>query len=438
MLRRRGTRRGAWLACAVAAALVTGCGAKTGLRVPDVDGGPEPDDMRVPPDMAPIDAFVPPPPPDVCVELPPTEPPRFVDAQFLARIATADVLFLVDVTGSMMDEIEQIRVTLRDRIVPQIAETIPDVQLSVAEFADFPVSPYGDETRDVPFQIRQESTPDIDRVQTAVDRLMTRSGSDIPESHVEALYQSATGLGIGRFVPPRRCAAGTVGYPCFRNNGSRIILLFTDAAMHNGPGGSEPYDRPPISPSPATYEMALGSLRDIGAKVLGLYSGNDPRGDRAISDLNAIARDTGAVTEGGAPIVLDIGSRGENLDEGVVESIRQLVEEVPIDIDAFVEDFPGDAFDALEFVTSIETTGATPPGGATDLGDEYLDVRPGTRVGFRVFLANERIERGPEPQEYTLTVVLRGDGATRLTETVVLVVIPSLDGRGCEDEIILP
>lgn len=411
--------------------LLAGCGAKTGLRVPDVDGGPEPDDMRVPPDLPGVDAFVPPPPPDVCVELPQDEPPEFVDAQFLARIATADVLFLVDVTGSMTDEIEQIRVTLRDQIVPAIADAIPDTQLSVAEFADFPVSPYGDESMDVPFQIRQESTPDIDRVQTAVDRLRTRSGSDIPESHVEALYQTATGLGLGRFVPPRRCPASTVGYPCFRNNGSRIVLLFTDAAMHNGPGNSEPYDSPPFTPTPANYEMAVGALRDIGAKVLGLYSGNDAR-DRAVTDLNAIARDTGAVTEDGMPIVLNIGTRGENLDSGVVESIRQLVEEVPLDIDAIVEDYPGDDFDALEFVTSIETTGATPPGGATDLGDRYLDVRPGTRVGFRVFLANERIERGPEPQEYTLTIVLRGDGVTRLTETVVLVVIPALDGRGCE------
>lgn len=423
----RGTRGGAWLALA-AAALAVGCGAKTGLHVPDVDGG-EPEDMFRP-DMRGVDAFVPPPPPDVCVELPPMTPPKFVDATFLARIATADVLFLVDVTGSMTDEIDAIRETLRDRIVPQIASAIPDTQLSVAEFADFPVSPYGDESMDVPFQLRQQSTADIDRVQDAVDRLRTRSGSDIPESHVEALYQSATGAGLGRFVSPGRCPAGTVGYPCFRTNGSRIILLFTDAAMHNGPGRSEPYDSPPISPAPATYEMALGALRDIGAKVLGLYSGNDPR-DRALTDLESIARDTGAVTEDGVPIVLDIGSRGEGLDEGVVESIRQLVEEVPLDIDAFAEDFPGDEFDALDFVRSIETTGAVPTGGATDLGDEYLGVRPGTRVGFRVFLANERIPRGPEPQSYTLTVVLRGDGVTRLTETVVLVVIPSIDGEGC-------
>jgi len=70
--------------------MAVGCGAKTGLRVPDVDGGPEPEDMFRP-DMPGVDAFVPPPPPDVCVELPPESPPKFVDAQFLARIATAEL-----------------------------------------------------------------------------------------------------------------------------------------------------------------------------------------------------------------------------------------------------------------------------------------------------------------------------------------------------------
>ena len=244
-------------------------------------------------------------------------------------------------------------------------------------------------------------------------------------------YQVATGAGISPWVAPRSCPAETIGYPCFRTAGSRIVLLFTDAAMHNGPGGSFPYDAPVLRPTPADYEQAAGALQSIGAKVLGLYSGADPT-DRALPDLERVARDTGAVTESGEPIVLDIGFRGERLDTGVIDAIQQLVQEVPIDIDAFVEDYPLDAFDALQFVTGITTTGAVPASGATDLGDRYAEVRPGTRVGFRVGLANETIPRGPEPQVYYLTVVLRGDGVTRLLETTVQVVIPSLGGEGCE------
>ncbi|MEM9070548.1 MAG: hypothetical protein AAGE52_18730 [Myxococcota bacterium] len=414
-----------------AIALLLGCGAKTGLPVPEPgDAGVDAVDARVI-DIGP-DSFVPPPPPDVCVELPPEEPPEFVDVSFLARIATADVLFLVDVTGSMNEEIEQIQATLRDQIAPALATAVDDVHIAVAEFADFPVSPYGDD-RDVPFRLVQQSTGDLSEAQRGVGRLRRLSGSDVPESHTEALFQAASGAGLGSFVPPRRCPADTVGYPCFRATGSRIILLFTDAEFHNGPGGSAPYTEPPIRPRPTTYEMAVDALNGIGAKVLGLYSGGDFGGALAVQNLQQIARDTGAVSETGEPIWVDIGTAGERLDTGVIDVVRTLVEETPIDIDAIAEDWPFDELDALEFVEEITTTGATPADGALDLGDRYESVRPGTRVRFRVSLANDRIERRAEPQVYYLTIVLRGDGVTRLRETTVQIVIPSIGGDGCDD-----
>lgn len=413
-----------------------GCGAKTGLITPPPpDAGVDaPADapvdvpVDVPMDVTP-DVII--PDPDLCIELPPREPPQFIDTEFEARISTADVLFLVDVTGSMTEEIAQIRRTLRDTIAPELTRSIPDVQLSVAEFADFPVVPYGDASADTPFQIRQTSTSDLAAAQIGVSALRERSGSDVPESHVEALWQVATGSGAGMFVPPQRgCPEGTIGYPCFRAAGSRIVLLFTDAEFHNGPGGSNPYDSPPIRPAPATYAQAVGALQSIGAKVLGLYSGGLVA-DRALTDLEAIARDTGAVTESGEPIVVDIGRSGEALGTGVIDVVRTLVEDVPIDIDVLLEDGPGDAVDATEFVVGVETLGASPPEGAIELGDRYESVRPGTRVRFRVVLRNDAFELGPEPQSFFLTVVLRGDGVVRLRETLVEIVIPSVRGEGC-------
>ncbi len=417
--------------------LLGACGAKTGLNVPFVDAGPE-EDGFVPidaplRDAPPIDGFVPPPPPDVCIELPPDEPPEFVDVAFVARISTADVLFLVDVTGSMTEEIGQIQRGLNDVISPALIEEISDVQLSVAEFADYPVSPYGDTSNDIPFRLLQRSTASLPEAQAGVNSLSFLSGSDVPESHTEALFQVATGAGLPSFrVPGRRCPDGTVGAPCFRGEGTPIILLFTDAAFHNGPGGSEPYMG--IAPPPAVYEDAVTALRSIGAKVLGLYSGGSfgPGTPPAVRDLEQIARDTGAVTEDGSPIVVDIGTSGERLDRGVIDVVRQLVDETPINIDAITEDYPGDDYDAREFVTGIVTTGATPASGADDLGDRYERVRPGTRVGLRVMLANDTIMRGEEPIVYFLTIILRGDGVNNLKSTVVQIVIPSIRGEGCD------
>src|SRR5690606_16568137 len=120
-----------------------------------------------------------------------------------------------------------------------------------------------------------------------------------------------SGEGMGRFVPPASCPVGTVGYPCFRAQGTRIILAFTDAPSHNGPGGRDSYHG--VRPEPHSYEQTSSALRMIGAKVLGLYSGG--AGGFGASDLGALARDTGAIREDGSPIVLDIGRDGSLLSE---------------------------------------------------------------------------------------------------------------------------
>ena len=420
------------------------CGARTGLGVPDasMDAGPPPaldasEDASI---DAPLDAPLPvdagPPPPDLCVEVPPRAPPTAVQVSFVSRIVSAEVYFLVDVTGSMGDEIGQIRDRLLDTIVPGIAAQIPTVRFSVGRFADYPLDPYGSQggggvPRDDVYRLEQSSTDERAAVQRAVERLALQGGGDVPEAAVEALYTSAVGRGPGSLVPPRNCPDGTVGYPCFGADGSRIFLLFTDAPFHNGPDGAEAYG-PMLLWRNATYEETTVALRGIGAKVLGLYSG--PRvgfGSEGFDHLRRAARDTGAVRVDGSPIVFDIGAGGESLGADVVEAVRTLVEEVPIDVDALTEDVPGDALDATAFVTGVVAVAASPPDGAVVLGDRFGAVRPGTQVTFSIQLANERIERTSEPQVYRMRIVLRGDGVTRLSETLVEVVVPSADGRGC-------
>jgi hypothetical protein len=371
------------------------------------------------------------PPPDLCVELPFEDPPTHIDVSFLARLRSADIVFLVDVTGSMGSEIDRIRSSLRDVIVPGLVRSIPAARLAVAWFADFPVDPYGDRG-DLPFHLVEPLTDRIDRVQAAVDLLPLLSGSDEAESQIEALYQTATGAGRGGYVPPASCPDGTVGYPCFGPVGSRIVLLFTDANFHNDPDGDNPYYARTLLPEPATWDEALEALRGIGAKVLGLFSGL-PDDVRARGDLERVCEATGAVDARGRPIVLDIGEAGENLDEGVVAVVETLVEEAPLDIDAFVEDWPGDDFDATALVVGIRTLRADPPSGATDRGDRFDDVRPGTRVWFRIELWNDLLPPEPETREILLTVVLRGDRVTRLQEVNVRILIPGFDDAGCDD-----
>ncbi|MFN7702939.1 MAG: hypothetical protein ACK5U8_34020, partial [Deltaproteobacteria bacterium] len=100
------------LAChAALASCVLGCGAKTGLEVPDaaIDAAL---DARSVDAGVPLDSAVP------CIELSPDAGPVELPLDTQVEVGRADVVFLVDVTASMDQEIEQIKANLRDRLAP--------------------------------------------------------------------------------------------------------------------------------------------------------------------------------------------------------------------------------------------------------------------------------------------------------------------------------
>lgn len=407
------------------AALWIGCGAKTGLDVPDVDGGPfdggADAGMDIPCVEIPLDGGI--------VELP-------LDIE--AQLARADVLFLVDTTASMNDEIGQIRDGLRDEIAPGIASAIPDSELGVAVFADFPVMNCG-ERDDSPYDLVTLVTDDLAAVQTAVDSIPSSNGIDRPESQVEALYQVATGEGYRPYIQPSGgCPNGGNGSPCFRDDALPVVLLFTDAPFHNGPGGSNPY-RCPLDESlegrgPHTYEEALARLDSINARVIGLYSGDGS--DRGEMDLRTVVEDTEALDEAGAPLIFDIGLRGERLSSSVVGAIRTLADVIEFDVDTVLNDpDPTDGVDPTTFVERVVPVRAEPMDRIGSIDAEngrFVDVRAGTRVFFRLEIRAGAAVPGPDPQRFLLEVIFRGDERTRLGSRLVEIVIPSADGEGCD------
>lgn len=403
------------IAVFAAALFASACGAKTGLDVPDtgVDAGTD----------AGVDSSIP------CIEVPPDGGLIEVPLDIEAELARADVLFLVDTTASMGEEIDQIRAGLRDRIAPGISEAIPDSALGVANFEDFPEGMCG-EGGDIPFQLLTPITQDLNRAQAAVDALELGNGLDRPESQVEALFQVATGAGLGSYVPPSfGCPRGGIGYPCFRPDALPIVLLFTDAPFHSGPGGSNPY-LCSVIPPPHTYDEARDALMSLGIRVIGLYSGEG----EGRSDLLAIARDTLAV-EDGSPLVFDIGTSGRNLSDQVVSAIRTLADVIEFDVDAILVD-PDltDGVDPRMFVEEIVAVRAVPMEGITIDPETatFLGVGAGTRVFFQLRIRAGATVPGPEPQRFLLEVVFRGDRRTRLGSRLVEIVIPGEDGTGCE------
>lgn len=416
------------LGAALLGVLTVGCGARTGLPAPDIglDAGV---DMAM--DMA-VDAEVP------CLEIPFDAGVVEVELETEARVGRADVVFLIDRTLSMSEEIGRIRDRLRDRIAPAIRSAIPDSQLAVASFADFPVLDYGSlADGDTPFTLHLSSNPAVESAQGAVDSIRLSNGLDRRESQVEALYQLATGEGIGGdmpgFVPPSvGCPAGGIGYACIRTDALPVIMLFTDAQFHNDPfeTGS---DYSGVFPTPHTWDEALAELDRIGARVLGFDSG----GGTAAPPLRRLATMTGAVDDRGAPLVFDIGVAGERLSTGVVDAIRTFASTAIQDISVVAQDPDrNDGVDVLGFVDGIIPSRAIPADGVSgrDIpGQAFLGVRAGTLLVFTIALRNGVVAPGVGPQRFRLELLFRGDGRTFIDRQIVEIVIPGADGSGCDD-----
>ena len=393
------------------------------------------------PTADPLDPDVGIPPDDYYVVLPPHATAEERDLDFGTDIQVADVFFLIDTTGSMYAEIDQIIDRLSDYIIPEIRTRIADAAFGVGQFADFAQSPYGAGS-DLAFDVLQTMTLVTADAQAAVEALPRSDGLDVPESHVEALYQTVTASGLGTWIPSHACPDG-VGAACFRPGALPIIILVTDASMHNGPPAGVGSDYTSISPAPHTWEEAITELNLLHAKVIGLDS--EPYGlSYARFDMTRTALMTGTVDDSGEELVFDIGTEGEYLGETVVDAVETLATRVQFDVDTYVVDHPDGYTDIPEvdarcFVKErVPQEGWIPPSGftpeqAVDHIDttSFYDVMPGTSITFLVTFRNHVdadtacYEGDVMARVFRATIVVRGDHVTDLDEREVIIIVPA-------------
>jgi hypothetical protein len=369
--------------------------------------------------------------------------------RFGTDIKKADVYFLIDTTASMEAPIDNVRNSLTE-IASQIQQRIPDVQMGVGHYEDFPLrecsgdvitfcpNSYGSaEAGDKPYEHVQDITPQLPAVQTALDGLTLRNGSDCPESTVEALYQTATGEG-GSWeedeggqtaqVPTRNCSNGRIGYPCFRQGSQPIIVTVTDARWHEGPNRSNRYED--IDPSPHKFTDAVGALNGIGARVVNVSVHNpenscpDPE-----NEPNVMATRTGTVDESGDPLVTT--SNGGSVNNAIVDQIEMLASGTPQDVGTRTENVSGnpDDFDATQFILDITPVEGYRDGNAGEGYDsknenKFLGVIPGTEVEFEVEFGNDVREGQDTAQIFEAKILVVGNGVTDLDTRNVYIVVP--------------
>lgn len=411
------------LALAALATAITACGAKTGLETPDVEVVDVVDatDVQMPE-------------PDICLEPQPDAGFYRVNLQTNAQVAVADVLFVIDRTGSMDQEIDNVRQGLRTVIVPGLIHSIPDLNLGLVTYADFPIDPYG-APEDRPFSLERSMSSQFTALQGAIANVQANGGGDNPEAMVEALYQVATGEGLQPYIPAAgACPTLGVGYACFRPRAQPVIVVIADAPMHNGPvsaGDSHPYDRTSFAPfsPPHTYADMISRLTTtLRPRVIGINSGLEPFSGRR--DLEQLARDTGTLGSNGAPLVFDIGPDGSGLSEQVVSAIQRLTAEVRLNTVSAraVDDGSGGAL----LVRGVRPVSATPMSQIDHLDDTtFYNVVPGTRLDFELLLDQNLIVPGPTERRFVVRIEFLADGRPTLGTRDVVIVIPAR-GQMCD------
>jgi hypothetical protein len=389
------------------------------------------------------------PPGDFFVVLPYEGDHELRTLRFGTEISIADVYFLIDTTGSMEAPIANVRSSL-SRIASELSASIPDLQMGVGNFEDFPFasgSPFGTTffggPGDLPYENAQDITAQLADVQRALDGLTLGDGHDGPESQVEAIWQTATGMGGswtfapgGTYtLPHRNCPAipdevGTRrGYPCFRPGSLPIVVLVTDLEWHNGSDDGTRWPYAMISPAPHTLPQAADALSAIGGRYVGVVVDGMWR-----TDHEAMARRTGSVDEGGAPLVYDAAA-GE-VSDALITGIETLVGRTPQDVTTQTEDVPPNpgGVDATGFIVSIRPVEGFGPGGIAGTGYDHFDdttfygVTPGTLVDFEVDFHNAIVPPPPTAQVYRALIVVIGNRVARLDERRVFIIVPPEGG----------
>jgi len=117
-----------------------------------------------------------------------------------------DVVFAIDLTGSMAEELAKVKENSRD-IMAAVNTIIPDTRYGVVSHMDYPgtyggcgytLQPYGDAARgDYPYSLDRALTGDLASVEAAIYALALGYGADGPESYARVLYESYADPGIG-------------------------------------------------------------------------------------------------------------------------------------------------------------------------------------------------------------------------------------------------
>ena len=376
---------------------------------------------------------------------------------FSTAFQKLDLMFLMDVSGSMSAEINAVRnnlgTMLNDVICaagedPSVDHCIPDVETGITLFGEG--SPSYTLTKALDNN-NLPGDPGAD-AQCTYNRLPT----DAPgynEHPVSAMRGVVTGT----------CAsdATRTGRGCFRPGSLHLLLLVTD----------EDLDEDPLYPS---FQTAYNDIYNAGARIIVDYGAGTTTDISNLQTGLAGAAVSGtylvpaidAAAAAGIPACAGLGAnvfynsramvRGDDANAGTALScaVQAVGAYVPQDVDAWIINDPsnadpmGNPVDApTAFIDYIEVfmvdADTTCPAGynvadsdGNGYNDKFVSILPGNPVCWKIFVkSNVTVQPATTPQMFMATVEVHGIGGALLdSRDVYFLVPPVIEGPGGPDK----
>lgn len=235
---------------------------------------------------------------------------------FKPSISKLDVVFNVDTTESMGDEIANLKNNIKTKLVPDIRARVADTAFGVTRFDDFPTrgtpgskwdynlgasvqkTGYGF-NGDMPYErlsmpIAASDDKAIETINAAVDKLKLNRGGDMSEAGYEALYQIAKGddklkaqvswrayenyteFATGK-IDNVTAQTGRWGGVEWREKSLPVVLHITDATAHDKE--YEPYDPSWVENAHYSDEVHA-AYASKGIRVVSVYTKHDKHLDQ--------------------------------------------------------------------------------------------------------------------------------------------------------------
>jgi len=372
---------------------------------------------------------------------------------FSTAFQKLDMMFLMDVSGSMAEEINAVRnnlMTMLNDVVcgpgedPSINHCVPDVQTGVTVFG--------------------EGSPSYTILKTIDNNNLPADPGPDNQCTYNKLPTDAPGynehpVSAMRGVVTSTCPSdpARVGRGCFRDGALRLLLLVTD----------EDLDEDPLYPN---FQSAYNDIYNAGARIIVDY------GAGTTTDINNLLNGLGNAMSSNTYLVPTIDAsaaatipacaqagngvfwnsramvRGDNANAGTALScaVQAVGAFVPQDVEAWILNDPanvdanGTPVDApSSFIEYIEVfmvpQDATCPAGYNTVdssgnghADKFVGVLPGNPVCWKIVAkSNVTVQPATTPQMFRATVEVHGlAGALLDTRDVWFLVPPKIEGPG--------